>query len=327
MVILLVSDVVSERFGDRIRVAAGGAANLMVLGADGAFSGDPAQVEAAFISVDMLVSGAVHKLAAALPAMPKLRWVQTFSIGLDAPYYRTILDLGVLLTSGTGTQGKPITQHVFSLMLWHARRLGVISANQAAQRWQRVEADELTGRTLSLLGLGGIGQEVARVGKVFHMRVIGARRRPDPVPDVDEVLPNTPAGIGELCAQADYLVICAPLTEETRGVIGRAELARMKPTAFLINVARGPLVDETALVETLRAGAIAGAGLDVFATEPLPPDHPFWTLPNVLITPHMAPASPFHLQRGADLFIENLQRYATGQSLRNPVDPREVSAG
>ena len=218
----------------------------------------------------------------------------------------------------------PIAQYVLLMMLHHVKGMTAWERAQARREWVRSPSDELTGKTVALLGVGGIGAEVARLAKALGMRVVGLRRRPEPVEHVDELLP--PGKEDELCAQADFLVICAPLTHATKGIIGAAELARMKPTAYLINVARGPIVQERALIEALRAGRIAGAALDVFEIEPLPPDHELWALPNVVITPHCAPASPMHIVRGTELFIENLRRYTAGRPLLNVVDPAEVGA-
>jgi phosphoglycerate dehydrogenase-like enzyme len=321
---LFVTDVVARQFGDQIRQAAP-AAELVTLNADSTWSGDPTAAEAGYISVDSLISRSFGRLVEDLPQMQKLRWVHTFSIGVDDPAYRQIVDRGITMTNGAGTQSIPISQYVLLMMLHHVKGMANWERQQARREWSRSPSDELTGKTVALFGIGGIGSEVARLAKALRMRVVGLRRTPGPVEYVDEVLP--PEKLGELCAQADFLVICAPLTTATKGAIGAPELARMKPTAYLINVARGPIVQEAAMVETLRAGRIAGAALDVFDQEPLPADHELWGLPNVTITPHTSPASPMHIVRGTEMFVENLALYAAGRPLRNIVDAADVGAG
>ena len=321
---VIVSSTVAERFGASLREAAPEAA-IVTLDADGSWNGDPTDAEVGYVSVDSFVNGSIMALVRDLPRLTALRWVHTFSIGVDHPAYARIVERGITLTNGAGTQSMPIAQYVFLMMLHHVKGMAAWEQAQARREWARSPSDELTGKTVALLGLGGIGAEVARLAQAFRMRVVGLRRRQDPVEHVDELLP--PEAVGELCARGDFLVICAPLTRQTRGIIGAAELARMKPSAYLINVARGPIVDERALVEALRERRIAGAALDVFEVEPLPPDHELWTLPNVVITPHCSPASPMHIVRGTELFITNLRRYTSGEPLLNVVDPDEVGAG
>ncbi len=318
---IIVTDAVAARFGDDLRRVASGAA-IVTLNVDGSWGGDPTDAELAYISVDALISGSIMTLVRELPRIDTMRWIHTFSIGVDHPAFRPIVDRGITLTNGAGTQSMPIAQYVLLMMLHHIKCMPAMERAQARREWNRVPADELTGKTVALLGLGGIGLEVARLAAALNMRVVGLRRRPDEVPNVERIFP--PEAVGDLCAEADFLVICAPLTRATHGIIGAAELARMKPSAYLINVARGPLVDERALIAALRDGRIAGAALDVFEVEPLPPDHELWTLPNVVITPHCSPASPMHIVRGTELFLQNLERHVAGQPLLNIVDPADV---
>lgn len=295
---------------------------LVTIDTQHAWHGDPADAVAAYLSFDMYPSRTVATVLDEVNRMPNLRWIHTYSIGVDHPMYRPIVERGITFTNGAGSQSIPIAQHILLMMLHQAKRMDIWEAARAERAWRHAPSEELTGKTVALYGLGGIGSEVARLAKALRMRVVGLRRRPEPVEHVDELLP--PEAVGRLCAEADYLVICAPLTTATRGAIGAAELAMMKPSAYLINVARGPIVDEAELVSALREGRIAGAALDVFEVEPLPSDHALWSLPNVVITPHTAPASPFHIQRGTELFIENLRRFGAGQALLNVVDPADV---
>ncbi|MGE0543356.1 MAG: D-2-hydroxyacid dehydrogenase [Dehalococcoidia bacterium] len=296
--------------------------DLVTIDADHVWHGDPVNAAAAYLSFDMYPSRVVSTVLTGIDRMPNLRWIHTYSIGVDHPMYRPIVERGITFTNGAGSQSIPIAQHILLMMLHHAKRMDIWEQAQGERAWRHAPSDELTDKTVALFGLGGIGTEVARLAKAFRMRVLGLRRRPESVANVDELF--SPGEVGRLCAEADYLVICAPLTRATRGAIGASELAMMKPSAYLINVARGPIVDEPALVAALREGRIAGAALDVFEVEPLPPDHALWTLPNVVITPHTAPASPWHIRRGTELFLENLRRFSTGQDLLNVVDAEDV---
>jgi phosphoglycerate dehydrogenase-like enzyme len=189
---------------------------------------------------------------------------------------------------------------------------------QRAHRWERFTHGELNGRTCGIIGLGHSGTDLAQKAKAFHMHVLGVRRKRAPVPFVDEVM--GPDRLGDLLSRSDFVVITAPLTDETRGLIGEAELRLMKPTAVLVCFSRGGIIDDAALVRALTDGWIAGAGLDAHGTEPLPPDSPFWDLPNVIVTPHNGATSPETLARGADVFEENLERYLDGRPLVNVVD-------
>src|SRR3990172_212047 len=203
------------------------------------------------------------------------------------------------------------------------RGLPVATRNQMTHRWDRasVIGEELWGKTVGILGLGSIGREVAARCRAFGMRVIGTKRTPAAVPHVDQVLP--PDGLDEVLRAADYLVIILPLTEQTRGLIGARELGLMKPTAYLINVARGAIVQEAALIAALRTGRLRGAGLDVFEREPLPQDSPLWEMEQVILTPHVSGAVPDYYDRALPLFCENLSRFLTGAPLLNMVDKRQ----
>jgi phosphoglycerate dehydrogenase-like enzyme len=206
------------------------------------------------------------------------------------------------------------------LALAHARRLPAALARQAEGRWARDGAvgTVLRGRTLGVVGLGTIGTEVARRAAAFGMRVWGVRRSGAPVAGVDRVV--APDRLDEVLRLADYLALTLPLTPETRGLIGARELALLPRGAFVVNVGRGGLVDETALAEAIAAGRLGGAGLDVFEQEPLPASSPLWRLPGVIITPHVGGSSPGFLDRAVPFFCENLKRYLSGEPLLNRVD-------
>ncbi|HEY8394742.1 MAG TPA: D-2-hydroxyacid dehydrogenase [Thermaerobacter sp.] len=258
--------------------------------------------------------------ASRLRRATRLRWIQAAYAGVDrlleaAPELRRH---PALLTNARGMHAATIADHVFMFMLAWARRLPAYLDQQRRHEWKRQPVRELAGETLTVVGLGAIGREVARRALAFGMRVMGVRRRPEPVPGVDPVV--TPDQLRRVLAPAQWVVVSAALTPETRHLIGAAELAAMRRDAFLINVSRGAVVDEQALIRALRDGTIAGAGLDVFADEPLPPGHPFWDMDNVLITPHIAGNMRDYIGRAVDLFTENLARFLRGEPLLNQVD-------
>lgn len=249
----------------------------------------------------------------------RLRWIHSTAAGVDQLLHPEVLKGEITVTSSSGIH-QPLIEHVFALMLALSRRLHIAMRGQLHRRWDRARAvgDELRDRTLGILGLGRIGAELTTPAQAFGMRVIGTKRTPAHIPGVDQVFP--PDGLPEVLRQSDVIVIALPLTPETSGLIGEAELRMMKATAFLINIGRGAIVREAALVKALREGWIGGAGLDVFEQEPLPADSPLYDLQNVIITPHVSGTSPRYWDRAIPLFCENLGRYLRGELLLNRVD-------
>jgi phosphoglycerate dehydrogenase-like enzyme len=211
-----------------------------------------------------------------------------------------------------------LAEHAMMLMLMLNRDAPRWARAQAERRWEHVYHGELTGLTCAIIGLGHSGQDLARKAKAFHMRVIGMRRSDRPAPDVDAIYPRE--RLHEFLGQADFVVVSAPLTPETRGLLGEAEFRAMKPTAYYICFSRGGIADDDALLRALNERWIAGAGLDAHAQEPLPPDSPFWTAPNTIVTPHNGATTALTRQRGIDIFAENLRRYVAGRPLINLVD-------
>jgi phosphoglycerate dehydrogenase-like enzyme len=254
-----------------------------------------------------------------LDAAPKLRWYHSVGAGVDdlvgVPDFR---ERGIVLTNNSGAMDNPIAEHALAFILAGAKRLHLYRDQQARSSWKDHRQDELHGSTLVVYGVGSIGAAIARLGSAFGMSVIGVRRRVEPVPGVDRMV--QPERLGEVVAEADYLAIAAPLTDATRGAVSREVIARMKKTAWLVNIARGAIVDEDALVEALHAGRIGGAGLDVFATEPLAADHALWKLENVMISPHSSNSSANVRHRTLSFFVENLRRFKSGEDLLNRVD-------
>jgi len=258
-------------------------------------------------------------------AAPKLKWVHSGGAGVERFMTPDFVASPIILTNSQGVYAVPIADHVMAFILHFSRRFGDLVRKQLAHEWEgweeRRTSGELCEKTLGIVGLGGIGSEVAKRAKAFGMRVIATRRRPDRGGDfADEV--RGPDQLAWLLRESDYVALCSALTQETRHLIGADEFRLMRPTAYITNIGRGELIDEQALIAALREGVIAGAGLDVFGQEPLPPDSPLWDMPNVMITPHDAGSSPQSHERFMAIFLENLRRYVAGEPLLNVVSKR-----
>jgi phosphoglycerate dehydrogenase-like enzyme len=241
-------------------------------------------------------------------AAPDLRWVQAVSAGVDFLPLDEFEARDVALTTAAGVHAEPIGEQVLGYMTIFERRLHETMRHQRRGVWERPTGGELAGNTVGIVGLGAIGSRVAELAQAYRMDVLGTKRDPSTAPDaVDEAHP--PEGLGELLERADYLVVACPLTEDTRGLIGSQRLRRMDDDAVLVNVARGEIVDQDALVRALQYRTIRGAALDVFEEEPLPSDSVLWELENVVLTPHNAGITPRYAERLADLFAENYRAY------------------
>jgi len=252
-----------------------------------------------------------------LPRAHRLRWVQVMGAGVNG-FLDTPFPPRVALTRAEGVFGAWIAEYTLGWLLWSTRRTESFRVAQRLRQWEPTNPTLLRGRTLGLVGVGSIGRVIARVARAFSMHVIGVSRAGKSVSEVDRVYRR--AQFHEFLAASDYVVLVAPLTPETRGMLGEAELHAMRPEAWLVNVGRGALVQEEALVRALQERWIAGAILDVFAEEPLPTEHPLWGMPNVVITPHVAgPSDPGEI---APIFNENLRRFLEGKALKGRVDLR-----
>ena len=258
--------------------------------------------------------------------LPRLRWVHATSAGAGEVVRTARLPAEALervtITTSSGVHAVPLAEFAVLGLLAIAKELPRFAEEQRKRAWPEVRRPlrELDGQTLFLVGLGEIGRETARLAKAFGMRTVGIRRSQKPPPEhVDEV--HGPDRLAELAGRADAMVVSLPLTEETAGMIDRATIERLPPSCIFVNVGRGGVVDEPALVEALRAGRIAGAVLDVFATEPLPRDSPLWDLPNVVVTPHAVALSARENERIVELFVANLRRYLDGEPLAKVVEP------
>lgn len=256
--------------------------------------------------------------AGLLPGMPKLRWIQSMTAGVEGWLALPDLPAGAVLTCARGTHKESMPENIVGALFFVAKPYAVNAENQKHARWVQTVAQPLNGKTLGILGLGAIGQEVARIADALGMRVIGTRRRPEPMAHVAEVLPADRTA--EVLAKSDFVLLLLPATPETDRIIDAARLATMKPTAWLLNFGRGHLIDDADLVAAVKAGTIAGAVLDVFRQEPLPADHPFWTTEGIVVLPHIGGPHPERDRIVARLFVENLRRFLDGEPLKEVVD-------
>ena len=310
---LLVSDWVEGHYHGALGAAAPGASRVVLN--PGGVDGDSSSVEIAFFSGDLFPQR-VREFVLALRDAKQLRWLHTFSAGVDNPWFQALRARGVRLTTSSGANAVPIAQTVLLYLLALSRDLARWSDAQRRHAWETHSMVDLQGMTLGIVGLGPIGLEVARLGAALRMRVIGVRR----TPRGDEPCETwSMARLDELLAQVDGLVLALPLSEDTKQVLDARRLALLKRGAWLVNVGRGGLVDEAALVAALESGQLGGAGLDVFEVEPLPPESPLWSMPNVIVTPHNSGDSPANLHRATAIFLDNLARYVRGEALCNEV--------
>ena len=251
-----------------------------------------------------------------LELAPKLRWVQTTSAGVGTLVQRLGLqDSHLIVTTTSGVHAQPLAEFVFAALLYHTKEIGRLKEEQRAHQWHRFAGIELAGRTMAIIGPGRIGREIARIARAFRMRVTALGRDNDPGRaeslGVDRLYSRE--HLPTMLAEADCLVVCAPFTPETEDLLGAAEFAALKPGAVFVNIGRGAIIDEEALLRSLREGRIAFAALDVFREEPLPPQSPFWDLPNVLINPHSASTVVTENAKIAELFVRNLDHYLAGE--------------
>jgi len=269
-----------------------------------------------------------------LARAPRLGWVHSASAGVERALTPAAAERGLVITNARGVFSRPIAEYVLMMILAVSRRLPGLLELQRERTWQPLEGVELRDVTVGIVGLGSIGRAVGALATAFGCRVIAVRRRSEAGAEAaatdeesrsfGEVMLERvggPEGLPQLLADSDFVVLATPLTPETQNMIDAEALSVMKPGAWLINIARGGLVDERALLNALRDGAIGGAVLDTFRDEPLPPSSPFYDLPNVIVTPHTSWSSGRVLDRSVELFCDNLRRYAAGEPLLNVVDP------
>jgi len=264
-----------------------------------------------------------RKIQSILPIAQRLRWMHALSAGIDKILTPELIESPVPLTNGRAVFGPALAEFTIASILFFAKDLRRLVRNQEAGRWDQFDVRLIGGQSLGVLGYGGIGQETGRLARALGMRVMAIRRRKELYQD-DRVLDRAfaPEQLREMLSQSDYVLVATPLTAATRGIIGEAELSAMKSSAVIINVGRGPLIVESALIEALRAKRIKGAALDVFDTEPLPEGHPFYQLDNVLLSPHSADHVDGWLELAVDRFLELFERFRNGEPLDHIVDKK-----
>ncbi|MHB1456249.1 MAG: D-2-hydroxyacid dehydrogenase [Armatimonadota bacterium] len=254
-------------------------------------------------------------------SMPSLKWIYFLGAGIEAALTPDLVGSNVIITNASGVHAVPISEHILGMMFMFARKLHLCMRRQVQCEWNRSgfegSVGELYGSTLGVIGLGDIGEALAQRAKCLGMKVVATRRHPERTsPFADRLLPSSE--LDTLLKQSDYIAVCAPLTNETRGLIGEAQFSLMKQNAVIINIARGAVIDQDAMIEALRMGRIAGAGLDVTTPEPLPSDSPLWSMPNVIISPHVSGLNPHYGERAAEIFIRNLGFYLKGDYQHMP---------
>ena len=325
---VLVTETAGERFGEAITAVAGDV-ELVAMTADGSLRVDRSTipwedpgVEVAWATADLFAEGApIRSFLAFVAASTTLRWLQSPAAGVDDPLFATLLARGVMVTNAH-VNSIPIAEFVLRAALDHAQQARDWRRAEQDRAWRRHDFTEVAATTWLVIGLGAIGTEVSSRARAFGARVVGVRRHPSGDEPVDQLI--GPDEVAAMLPSADVVVLCAPATPATHRLVDGPFLASMKPTGLLINVGRGSLVDEAALLHALDDGALGGAVLDVFDVEPLPADHPFWTHRSVTVTAHNAAGGTGRYGRAAELFIDNLRRYRAHQPLGNAVTQADL---
>ena len=253
-----------------------------------------------------------------LPRMTNLRWAQALTAGVEGWLALPDLPPRLTLTCARGTHRESMPENILGALFYLTKPYAACVADQKQSKWTRRVATPLTGQTLGILGLGAVGQDVARLATALGMKVIGTKRNPTPLPGLAEVLP--PERTNDVLAQSDYVVLLLPATAQTENFINAERLSHMKPTAWLLNFGRGHLIDDAALIAAAGSKKIGGAILDVFRQEPLPATHPFWTSEGIIVLPHIGGGHPKRDEVVARLFVDNLGRFLDGKPLRETVD-------
>ncbi len=278
----------------------------------------PEEFEEASRGADIICMARKYKRSTVLGAQ-RLKWLHVGGTGIDRLHPLNELDSELIITNTPGLNAEMMADYVICVMLMLTWDFPRLMRNQLERKWERWAVDRLEGKVLALIGVGNIGRPIADRAVALGMRVIGVKRSPEPVPGVERVA-GVDDQLHQTLSEADYVVLALPLTNETRGMIGPREFEAMKENAYLINVCRGKVVQEEALVTALRQGQIRGAALDVFENEPLPPESELWGLKNVIISPHVSSWSKDYRMRAAEIFCVNLERYLSGKPLLHIVD-------
>ena len=313
--VLLISDTVWERRATEILAIAPNTQPIIYVGDEPVADDLLPTIDIAFFSSDVWPDR-MRGLAISVLKANQLKWMHTFSAGVDSPFFIDLIEKGVTLTNSSGAAASPIAQTAILYMLALSRNVRAWFEHQDNKEWQRHEFTELDGSRLAVIGMGPIGEEIARLGVALNMEVEGIRRSPrghEPCPTFgfDQ--------LSEVLGRADWVALALPLTPDTQNLFDQQQFARMKPGAHFINVGRGELVDETALIQALNSQHLAGAALDVFATEPLPEDSPLWSMKNVLITPHSSGATTQSGLRAEEIFVRNFALFVQNEQMHNVV--------
>ena len=297
--------------------------------ADISTSADPAELRRMLPEAEVVLIGLLHEervLAEVWPLARRVRWVHSLSAGVEGILFPALVQSEVVLTNSRGVFKRPLAEFALLGMLMHFRQARTLLEQQRSRQWAAIDVQMLRDKVLGVVGYGEIGRECARLGHALGMRIHALRRNPGRS-DGDPIIERSfqPAELLAMLAGIDVLVCAAPLTSATRHLISGPAFAALKPGAFVVNVGRGPVIDETALIAALRERRVAGAALDVFEHEPLPADSPLWAMDNVLVSPHSADntIAPDSLQLTLDFFMQNFERYRNGEPLDNIVDKRE----
>lgn len=283
--------------------------------------------KAAGCSLDELLAEAEVLYSVWLPddvlkRAPKLKWIHVPGAGIDQLRPTGVLEAGVRVSNSSGLNARYIAEFVMGYMLMHVKRMRLRFERQAKAQWVRDQNDTLEGKTIGIIGPGQIGGQVAAFAAAFGMRVLAARRSVSAAPPAGVEKVYAMADLGQMLPQCDFVVVTVNLSAETRGLIGAREFAQMKEGAYFMNVARGPVVDQAAMIDVLRGDHLGGAALDVFEQEPLPADNPLWAMPSVFVTPHSSGNYLHHVEKAYDLFCRNLRLYLDGAPLVNEMPPQ-----
>lgn len=270
---------------------------------------------------DILVAMGITDIRPLFLKANNLKWVHALTAGVERMIFPEIQNSNVILTNSRGIHGIPVSEHVLSIMLAFTRCLNVLLRQQMEKTWKRIYPTEIHEKTIGIVGLGSIGREIAKKAKGLGLQVLATKRNTSPEIFVDKMY--SPDRLLEMLALCDFVVIALPLTEDTKDLLGIEHFTAMKRSAYLINISRGNVIRQDELVQALQDGLIQGAGLDVFAQEPLPEDSPLWEMPNVIISPHVAASSPYYLDRAIKLFADNLARFANGGEMFNIIDKQK----
>jgi phosphoglycerate dehydrogenase-like enzyme len=278
------------------------------------------EMEPIIDQVEIIMGNVPQKI---LERASNLRWIHSWGAGVEwLSNNPNFVSMPFQLTNTSGIHAIQITEHIMAFLLSFARDFPMAIKAQQERTWkpsQRETVFELAGKTMVLVGVGAIGERTAAVASAMGMRVLGVRRNANKSTDHIEAMYSN-ADLLKVLPEADFVVVTAPLSNETKGMFGAAEFAAMKPSAYIVNIGRGPIIDQDAMISALQNGQIAGAGLDVFTPEPLPSDSPLWAMDNVIITAHYAGMTPHYDSRAFEIFAQNLPRYLAGETLTHLVD-------